>query len=251
MMRERIAQGDTAENAAQRLIATLHKKGPQALAKGTGDPRHRTIDSVLQSSLELLTSQDRAHLIELSIFPEDIAIPLTAASALWGSDDFEAEDIAQRFARLSLLKLDLAHGSMRLHDVMQSWLAAAASNAAELHSRLIGAWPDWMHLPDNYAWRWLPWHLHKSSRCGELEKLLWNPSWLRAKLEAIDANAVIADLDMLQPSQEVRWLQGALRLSSHILAKHPTQFSSQMVGRLLSLGGNDRIQEFLDSAREG
>ena len=95
----------------------------------------------------------------MSIFPEDISIPLIAATSLWGLDEFDVEDTAQRFARLYLLKLDLAKGTIRLHDVMQDWLASATSNAPEIHRRLADSWPNWMRLPYLYAWRWLLWHL--------------------------------------------------------------------------------------------
>ncbi len=137
MLRQRVDQGDSADHAAARLLQLLDKKGPRGLTRGTGDPRHRTIDAVLQSSLELLSSDHRRRLSELSIFPEDVPIPLSAASALWNLDEFDSEDLAQQFARLYLLKFDLARGTMRLHDVMRSWLAAQIGNAPELHSRLV------------------------------------------------------------------------------------------------------------------
>ena len=247
MMRQRIEQGDTADRSAQRLLQILDKKGPRGLARGTGNPRHRTIDSVLEGSLELLTEEDRRRLIELSIFPEDISIPITAAASLWGLDEFESEGTAQRFERLYLLKLDLARGSMGLHDVMQDWLASATSSASELHSRLVNSWPDWMRLPDTYAWRWLPWHLLKAGRKAEIQKLLWNPAWLKAKLAATDVNALAADFDYLKPSAEEKLIQGALRLSAHVLAKDTSQYSSQMIGRLLPLSDQLGIQEFIDS----
>jgi len=245
MMRQRIEQGDSAEHAAQRLLYTLDKKGARGLVKSTGS--HRNIDSVLQGSLELLSDEDRAHLIELSIFPEDVAIPLTAAAVLWGLDEFESEDLAQRFARLYLLKLDLSRGSMRLHDVLRSWLVAAASNAAALHSRLVDGWSDWHRLRDVYAWRWLTWHLAQAGRKTDIEKLLWDPAWLQAKLAAADINALIADFEYLKPSREAELIQGALRLSSHVLAKDPSQFGSQMTGRLLSHANHEKIQSFIDS----
>jgi WD40 repeat protein len=247
MMRQRIEQGDSPENAVRRMLQLLDKKGPQGLARGTGDPRRRTIDGVLAGSLELLNTDDRKHLTELSAFPEDIAIPLSAAAGLWGLDEFDSEEIAQRFARLNLLKLDLGRGSMRLHDVMRSWLSSAVSNSAELHSRLVDSWPDWLHLPDTYAWRWLPWHLDKAGRKEEIEKLLWNPAWLKAKLAATDINALIADFEYLKGSPEAGLIEGALRLSSHVLARDPTQFPSQMIGRLLPHSSNATIRRFIDS----
>ncbi len=107
MMRQRMDQGDSALRAADRLLQILNRKGPRGLAKGTGDPQHRTIDGVLEGSLELISANnpsDRQRLTELSIFPEDVAIPLSAAAALWQLDEFEAEETAQRFARLYLVE---------------------------------------------------------------------------------------------------------------------------------------------------
>ena len=245
MMRQRIEQGDSAERAAHRLAQILEKKGARGLQRGTGG--HRTVDSVLEGSLELLSGEDRAHLIELSIFPEDISIPLIAAASLWGLDELDAEDTAQRFARLYLLKLDLAKGTMRLHDVMREWLASVTSNAPEIHSRLVDSWPDWTRLPHPYAWRWLPWHLAKAARKEEIEKLLWDPAWLKPKLVATDVNALIADFEYLKGSPEAELIQEALGLSSHVLAKDSAQFPSQMSGRLLPLSNQPGIQQFIDS----
>src|SRR6266849_6366819 len=37
-------------------------------------------------------------------FSEDVAIPLSIAASVWELDEFDSEALAQRFARLSLLK---------------------------------------------------------------------------------------------------------------------------------------------------
>ncbi len=243
MIRQRIDQGDSAENAAQRLLQALEKKGPGSLAKGIGDSRHRTISAVLEDSMQLLSSDERTRLVELSIFPEDTPIPLSAAASLWGLDDFESEEIAQRFARLYFVKLNLGRGSMRLHDVMRSWLAASA-NIGQLHSRLVDAWRDWMLLPNGYAWRWLIWHLAQARRREDIERVLYDPAWLQAKLAATDSNALIGDFEYLKPSVEAELIQGALRLSSHVIARDPSQFASQMVGRLMPHCNQPAIQQF-------
>jgi len=243
MMRQRIEQGDSAEKAAQRLLQILDKRGPRVLARGTGELRHRNMDAVLEGSLELLSGEDRTHLTELSIFPEDIPIPLSAASALWGLDEVESEETAQRLARLYLLKLDFGNGSMRLHDVMRGWLAAK-TNATALHGRLVDAWSNWMRLPDAFAWRWLTWHLMQAGRTADIERILWDPAWLKAKLNKTDVNALIGDFEYLKPSREAELVQGALRLSSHVLARDPAQFASQMAGRLLPHDAQPSVHRF-------
>ena len=167
----------------------------------------------------MLSGDDRERLIQLSIFPKYIAIPLSAAAAVWASNEMDSEDTAWRLARLSLLKLDLQRGTIRLHDVMRSWLAANTVNAASLHSRLVWSWADWMHLPDQYAWRWLTWHLAQADRKADLESVLWNPQWLQAKLDATDVNSLMADFEHVAPSNEAQLMRRALRLSAHVLAR--------------------------------
>ena len=244
MIKQRIWLGDSPENAAQSLLDTLHTEGPAGLEKDVGDLRHRNIESVLQGSLEML-GEDRIRLLELSIFPEDILIPLTAAATLWRLSKSRAEKMAQRLARHYLVTLDLARGSLRLHDFTRSWLANATENSTELHGRLADSWPNWMQLPDTYAWRWLTFHLARAGRQQEIEPLICNPMWLLEKFRATDLNALIADFEFLNPSAEVELIRGALLLSSHVIAKDPSQFSSQLVGRLLPHHERPAIREFL------
>jgi WD40 repeat protein len=244
MMREGIAQGDSVEHSAQWLIQILDRQGPRGLEGTAGLPQHRSIDSVLAGSLKLLNSADRNRLKDLSIFPANIPIPLTAATSLWRASEFESTKTAQLLARLSLVKFDRGRGFVLLHDVIRNWLAVETDNAVELHSRLVDAWPEWGRLPDKYAWRWLPWHLAQAGRRPEIERLLWDPQWLRAKLRATDVNALIEDFDHLKPAREAELIQDALRLSSHILAKDPSQFNSQLAGRLLLYEREPVLQRF-------
>ena len=104
---------------------------------------------------------------------------------------------------------------------MRSWLAADPRDAREIHNRLLNAWPDWENLPElpgDYAWRWLPWHLVQADRKQDAERILWDPKWMQAKLKATDVNALIADYEHVKPSADLELIQGALRLSSHVLA---------------------------------
>ncbi len=233
MMKERVRRGEPAAKAAERLDAILERKGVRALQDTTAELRHRTISDVMQASLELLSDADRRRLAELSMFPEDVKIPLAAAGAVWELDEFDAEDRAQRLARLTLVKLDLQRGVMEMHDVMRSWLADGLADSGALHERLVSSWPDWNHLPDDYAWRWLPWHLVGAGRRADLERILWDPVWMQAKLRAAHVNVLIADYEHLKPSAEADLVQGALRLSSNVLAVNAEQFAPQMTGRLL------------------
>ena len=122
-----------------RVSEILRRKGATALKDAT---RHRTISTVLDASLKSLAVEDRTRLAQLSIFTEDIPIPINAAATLWRLDDLDSEDLAQQLARLCLLKLDLEQSTLRLHDVMRQWLAAQVANPAAVYSRVVDAWPD-------------------------------------------------------------------------------------------------------------
>ena len=247
MMRERVRQGETAGRAAERLTKIIGRKGPGALEDSTAERRHRTVSSVIEASLELLDGAGRQWMAELAIFPEDAAIPLAAAAAVWELDELDTEDLARRLAKLSLVKLDLGRSVLRLHDVMRAWLEGQLGASQELHSRLVNAWTDWRALPDlpgEYAWRWLAWHLMKAGRKDDLERTLWDPRWMQAKLKAAGVNALIGDYEHLKPSADVELLQGALRLSSNVLTADAEQFASQMTGRLLPHAGAEAIRRF-------
>jgi hypothetical protein len=252
MIRERVQQGDSVSNAAERLAKIVEHKGVKALRDPKADSeRRRTITGVLTISIELLDEVDRKRLAELSIFPEDVAIPLAAAASVWQLDEFDSEELAQRLARLSLLKLDLERAVLRLHDVMRSWLGERLAVPTDIHNRLVNSWPDWRKLPElpgEYAWRWLPWHLVQAGRKEDLEQTLWNPSWMYAKLRSTGVNALISDYDHLKPSPDAELLQAALRLSSNVLASHPEQFASQMTGRLLPHRAAPAIMRFVNES---
>ena len=233
-MGQRIARGDSAEGALYHVMRALEKKGVGALRKSTAEPRYRTIDTVIEASLELFGQDQRSQYSELAIFPEDVSIPLTAVRCLWGLEEWETEDTAQALAQLSLIKLDFQSGTLRLHDVMRKWLASTLQNPGELRSQLVDELGDSHHLPDAYAWRWLTWHLDQAGRKEDLRMTLWDAAWLEAKLEVSDTEEVIRDFEYLDPGEAKDAMQGALRLSTHILARDTSQLVPQLAGRLLS-----------------
>jgi WD40 repeat protein len=63
-----------------------------------------------------------------------------------------------------------------------------------------------------------------------------------AKLNFTDVNSLIGDYRLLMDAE---LLQGALRLSAHVLTRDPDQFASQLVGRLLPYRNLDVIEQFV------
>ena len=72
------------------------------------------------------------------------------------------------------------------------------------------------------------------------------PPWRIVEGESTEAShlEISDDHDLNEP---LRLLQGALRLSSHVLGRDPSQFASQMVGRLLPHAEQASIQRFMVS----
>lgn len=56
----------------------------------------------------------------------------------------------------------------------------------------------------------------KAERVEDLQTPLFDFNWLQAKLEATDVVALIADYDFLPDDRDLRMLQGAIWLSTHV-----------------------------------
>jgi WD40 repeat protein len=247
-LRNRLSFGQSLSDALTAINKALDSKGVTALDPKQVATRQASIARTIEVSLDQLADDERVRYTELAIFPEDVAIPLTTISALWGMDEFDTESLALRLGDLSLVKLDLQTITIRLHDVMRQYLAESLDQAAPLHVRLLDAWGDLHHLPDVYAWRWVAYHLTRADRLGSLRGLLLDFEWLRSKLEATDTNAVIGDFELLPDDQDLRVIQGAFRLAAHVLSEAPDQLPCQLLGRLGTFS-SPAIRTLLERAR--
>ena len=104
-------------------------------------------------------------------------------------------------------------------------------------------------IDDYYLWNYLPYHLLGAEQVNRLRKLLFDFDWLQAKLNATDANALIADYGFLPNDIDLQLVQGAIRLAAHILVQDKTQLAGQLLGRLLSFNRLE-IQPLLEQAKQ-
>jgi len=232
--------------------------------------------------------------LELGIFKDDAVIPFSTIELLWEQtadfDDLDTEDALEAMASLSLFtRYDPQTETLTLHDVTREILLLLLDedetmpDVQSLHQTLIEAWgieapaltpspsPNSLRrrgeqsedpvydLPDQYAWEQVAYHLIEAGQTDTLYALLTDYHWLYAKLSYTNANAIIADCDLLladtiganantvgtrhalslQDDAEnvVRLIQSAIRLASHIIDDDPDQLSSQLVGRLVGHKG--------------
>ncbi|MEQ1679941.1 MAG: TIR domain-containing protein [Nitrospira sp.] len=243
-LQERLAQGQPLLAAVSYVEKALDRKGLHAFDVQNASERHQAVAKTLALSLELLQPQERVRYEELAIFPEDAEISLAIVTKWWGAtgqfDDFQTEELCVKLHRLSLLlNLDLATQRIRLHDVMRTYLQEQIRNQLSMqHIQFLDActpsrWSD-LDPQWHYLYTHVPYHLYHADRHDKLKELLLNFNWLHAKLRAMDVTSVVNDYAWLSEDAALREVQGALRLSAHILANDNDQLAPQLVGRLLS-----------------
>jgi len=120
---------------------------------------------------------------------------------------------------------------------------------------------DGVNTMGRYCIIYAPSHFVAGQRRMELKTLLLDPEWIKAKIQIVGVVPVLADygqaLDVLSPKLRIEadltddpltsaleMVQRALSLSSHVIAKDPEQFASQMVGRLASRDDRVEIRKF-------
>ena len=130
-----------------------------------------------------------------------------------------------------------------MHDLQRDYVRASHKDLLGLHESLLEGYRKkssggWHGGPnDGYFFQKLGYHLAEAEQADELRGLLFDFRWLQAQLDATDPNVVIADYARLAEDEEVRLVQDAIRLSSHVLFADKLQFASQLTGRLLACEG--------------
>ncbi len=98
-----------------------------------------------------------------------------------------------------------------------------------------------------YALQFLPVHLAGAGQTQRLSQLLTTFDFLQATHDALGPKALIDDYD-LSGAQNLRLIQQAIRISSHILSQDKSQLAGQLLGRLWPQDGPE-IQVLLEQAK--
>lgn len=248
------AGGLTTEEALREVEEALEAEGLTAFDVEDPEDRQRAVSQTINVSLKKLTEEERERYKQLAVFPEDALVPLYVLERLWGLNRFETKKFCGRLHDLSLLlDFDRRAGTIRLHDVIRQFLIRQwGSDIAGLHGYLLDACPCWSQLPreEEYLWRHLSYHLLAAGRNGELRDLLLDLDYLLAKLKATDVNSLLGDYEELSNSDdEFRLIQGAIRMSAHIITKYSEQLAPHLLGRLLG-GETANLKHLLDQCRK-
>jgi WD40 repeat protein len=242
-LQDRVRNGQSLADALGDLSADLDSLGVDgALDHADEKRRQKTLKGTIDVSLQQLDSDGRRRFVELTIFAGDADITLAGIAMLWGTSDPETDRLCSRLRSLNLLQsLDLGKRILRLHGTMREVLGKSLDPAmrASLHARFVEAWRDtcngnWQVLQDDYALRYLPWHLADAGQTAALQALLVDAGWMTAKLQRTGIQALLSDYRQhAAPPDGAAGLLGlALDLSAGPLANDPDELPGQMIGRL-------------------
>ena len=261
-LRQRVEDNQELHDALVYVNKALDKRGLTFFDARYDAARNQAVEKTLGVSMELLDTDECTRYGELAIFPEDTNVPLATLEKLWkttgGLDEFDTETLCGRFMRLSLLlNFDLTSRHIRLHDVVRKYLIhKQIDNMPLLHSQLLKAFnpsenniSHWAKLPvdEPYLWHHLAYHMVEAERNEDLRRLLFDFTWLQAKLEATNVNSLLADYNYCQDDPELNLVRKAIHMSG--LIHENKQLASQLLGRLLSCE-QPRIQSMLKQISE-
>lgn len=232
VLRKRMKQGKTSVEAIEEVKVDLDEVGFTIFDRRDAASPNDAVSFSLNVSLKQLTENERNALIELTIFAENIDIPAKVLNGLWNVDERKVRRLCALFDDLSLIHYSGATNTIRLHKVIRGVLSKKLENISDCHSRLISSWGDAFALQEPFAWRWYLYHLQGAGT--HIRSFLLNYRWLRAKLEALDANALLSDFDYERDDDDLRLIKSAVSLATDILNKDKRQFAGQLIGRLMS-----------------
>lgn len=247
-----------------------------------------TLFAAIQVSVNEL-GVDQTRYLSLSVFPEDTQIPEEALQVLWNLDKYQTQDVADRFVSLSLANRDhqrrVTLHDLQVDYIRNQAGDGRCLQIGFLERYRQGCLGGWHTGPnDGYFFEHLAYHLKAAGWEQELRQLLLSFAWIQAKISAVNVVSLLADYDMSLASTEaprpasielpgepigtppwrcvetgeaatrpshdpIELVQGAIRLSGHIVANDKNQLAMQLHGRLLGEGSNE-IQGLLQAARE-
>jgi WD40 repeat protein len=219
------------------ILRRLRSGNLDIIMEESPDYPYHDLMKALEVSVEYLGIGYKTKYLELAVFPEDIAIPEGALQMLWNMDRYDAQNLLDLLVDRSLASLE--GGKLILHNLQLDFILKLAEDQRSLHSRLLLAYwkrctDGWSSGPnDGYFFEHLAYHLFQAGKKEDLTALLSDFKWIQAKLLAMDdPTALISDYNYLD-QEDLKLIQGAIKLSAHILARDTNQLQGQLIGRLI------------------
>jgi WD40 repeat protein len=214
------------------------------------DQSDRSIYKVLDTSVAQLAEPLRQAYLKLGIVAPDVEVSEFALVKLWGRQGNIPEyQLRQWLTELAQRGLVFVAGEsperwMSLHDVPQKYLEEKLADKAVLHRHWLESygggrfpWTGAEVAGDLYLYRQAIYHFQGAGEIEAFRQLLLDFDWLQGKLDATNIREVLADFEMVTGGEDrhspLKLIEGALRLSAHVLDQDKNQLASQLWGRLL------------------
>ncbi|WP_422039326.1 NB-ARC domain-containing protein [Roseibium sp.] len=193
----------------QSLIADI----PEYRRSDQYPTQETSIYSIVNASYEFLSSEDQLLLKCFTIFPEDVAVPISVIelfSAFLKQDELEIDLALDRLSDLGLINRRKASGIaddsgfVDLHDIQLDFVRSLDGDISEIAESLVAAWSEKegtrFYDPDdqgenNYLRLHGPLHLKQSGRETEVLELLNDPLWIALKLRLDGVHNLISIYD--------------------------------------------------------
>ncbi|NMF61049.1 NB-ARC domain-containing protein [Pseudanabaena yagii] len=188
------------------LLKRLRQADLDKIRQQFTDYPYPSLLRAIQVSVDDLEPEIQARYLDLAVFPEDVAIPLSVLQTFWSTinlDGLEVEELVESLVNKSLARQD-EEGRISLHDLQRSYIGKQILQPVTLHQRLLEAYEarcygKWATGPnDSYFFEHLAYHLKQAGRERELYQLLTTcPEWMEAKFIACKGDtAYAADLEL-------------------------------------------------------
>ncbi|MFI6233289.1 NB-ARC domain-containing protein, partial [Micromonospora sp. NPDC050784] len=246
--------GATVAWALRDIADRLVEEGPAGFDFDDVARSGRAVETTVRAGLDLLDPTISDRFIELAIFGEDVDIPLSVLNLLWaktgGLTARGTRRVCAILAGMSLLlQYQAEEGTIRLHDIIRSYLLRNATDAGQrkrLHNLLVAAAAPlaapatdtataWWTLSatEDYLVTHLAEHLHAAGRHDELAATVTDLRWVITRLQRHGPASVETDLSRVDTTT-ADVLRRAIRQNNHLLAPTdpPEALGNVLVGRL-------------------
>ncbi|MET0448214.1 MAG: NB-ARC domain-containing protein [Aeromicrobium sp.] len=237
----------TVDEAVAVVGAALAERGPTSFDARSSDDRRLAVRATVEVGIDRLVAhagdRSRQRYLDLSVFPDDVDIPLDVLAAWWSIDGYEVRRFADDLVHLALVEsYDARRRVVRLHDVVRDYLRAEVGphTLVARHRALLAAHRPasgrWVDLADDsdYLWRRIGGHLIGAGLVDELDATVTDTAFLATKLHRLGAPAVLDDLVLGAERTEALW--GWVRRWAHLVRDlpQPTDVAATLLARPLA-----------------
>lgn len=204
------------EQAIELHLEALRRDGPTTLDMMSEVGRRRAIRATLSVSFRALEVTEIERFYELAVFPEDVEIPVSVLEHFWhhqGLDPLQVMALRRKLVARSLIMEGGMAGSVRLHDVIRSFLRHEVADLRALAEQFCHATAinptganghTWEDLSaEAYIWEWSVWHAIEAGMQDVAAGILHNHEYLVNKLEILGVASLERDLRLVEHHQDL------------------------------------------------